>query len=103
MRCATRVIGRVVLALVVGAFALADVLTRLPDRTQAAILAYGDATDAGKLGTLKAARGRLAQLAPDGSASEPALLDTLDRAVRLLKKARPLHEGAALRRMIVVI
>lgn len=85
------------------ATALDEVLSKLPDRTQAAILAYGDATDAGKLGTLKAARGRLTQLAPDGSATEPALLDTLDRAVRLLKKARPSREGAALRRMIVVI
>lgn len=79
------------------------VLTKLPDRTQAAILGYGDATEAGKLGSLKAARGRLDQLAQDGSASEPALLDTLDRAVRLLKKARPPREGTALRRMIVVI
>jgi hypothetical protein len=77
------------------ATALDDMMPRLPDRTQAAILAYGDATDAGKLGTLKAARGRLVQLAQDGSATEPALLDTLDRAVRLLKKARPAHEGAA--------
>lgn len=85
------------------ATALDDVLAKLPDRTQAAILAYGDATEAGKLGTLKAARGRLPQIAQDGSVSEPALLDTLDRAVRLLKKARPSREGAALRRMIVVI
>jgi len=79
------------------------VLSRLPDRTQAAILAYGDATEAGKIGTVKAARGRLAQIAQDGSASEPALLDTLDRAVRLLKKARPSHDGTALRRLIIVI
>jgi hypothetical protein len=79
------------------------VLTKLPDRTQAAILAYGDATEAGKLATPKATRARLTQLAQDGSASEPALLDTLDRAVRLLKKARPSRDGVALRRMIVVI
>ncbi len=79
------------------------VLTRLPDRTQAAILGYGDATETGKLGAPRAARARLAQLAQDGSASEPALLDTLDRAVRLLKKARPSREGVALRRMIIVI
>ncbi|HEX3479501.1 MAG TPA: FHA domain-containing protein [Kofleriaceae bacterium] len=85
------------------ATALDDVLTKLPDRTQAAIMAYGDATEAGKLGSLKAARSRLTQLAQDGSASEPALLDTLDRAVRLLRKARPSREGAALRRLIVVI
>jgi hypothetical protein len=85
------------------ATALDDVLIKLPDRTQAAIMAYGDATEVGKLGTVKAARGRLVQLAQDGSASEPALLDTIDRAMRLLKKARPSREGAALRRIIVVI
>ena len=79
------------------------VLSKLPDRTQAAILAYGDATDAGKLGSLKAARGRLGTLVQDGSAGEPALLDTLDRAMRLLKRAKPPREGAALRKMIVVI
>ena len=79
------------------------VLSKLGDRTQVAILAYGEATDAGKLGTLKAARARIAQVAPDTSAGEPALLDTLDRAVRLLKRAKPQREGAPLRRMIVVI
>jgi hypothetical protein len=79
------------------------VLSKLGDRTQVAILAYGEATDAGKLGTLKAARARIAQLAPDTSASEPALLDTLDRAMRLLKRAKTQREGAPLRRMIVVI
>lgn len=79
------------------------VLSKLPDRTQVAILAYGEATDAGKLGSLKAARIRLGQLVQDGSAGEPALLDTLDRAMRLLKKARPPRDGAALRKLIVVI
>jgi hypothetical protein len=82
---------------------LDDVLSRLNDRTQAAIMAYGDATDAGKLGTLKAARGKLAQIAQDGSVGEPALLDTLDRAMRLLKKAKARPEGAAIRKLIVVI
>lgn len=82
---------------------LDDALAKLNDRTQAAIMAYGDATDAGKLGTLKAARGKLAQIAQDGSAGEPALLDTLDRAMRLLKKAKARPEGAPIRKLIVVI
>src|SRR5262249_61166295 len=34
---------------------------------------------------------------------EPALLDTLDRAMRLLKKAKAKPEGAPLRKLIVVI
>jgi hypothetical protein len=79
------------------------VLSRLGDRTQVAILTYGEATDAGKLGSLKSARVRIGQITQDGSAGEPALLDTLDRAMRLLKKARPSRDGAALRRVIVVI
>ncbi|TMQ19203.1 MAG: FHA domain-containing protein [Deltaproteobacteria bacterium] len=79
------------------------VLAKLGDRSQVAILGYGDSTDAGKLGSLKSARGKLGQLSQDGSAGEPALLDTLDRAVRLLRKARPVRDGAPLRRLIVVI
>ena len=79
------------------------VLSKLNDHTQVAILAYGDATDSGKLGSLKSARTRLGTIVQDGSATEPALLDTLDRAMRLLKRAKPPHEGTVLRKMIVVI
>jgi hypothetical protein len=79
------------------------VLSKLGDRTQVAVLAYGDATDAGKLGSIKAARTRIGQLAPDTSAAEPALLDTLDRAMRLLKKAKPARDGTGMRKLIVVI
>ena len=79
------------------------VLAKLNDQTQAAIMAYGDATDAGKLGSLKAARSKLNQISQDGSAGEPALLDTLDRAMRLLRKAKAKPEGAPLRKLIVVI
>lgn len=79
------------------------VLSKLGDRTQVAIMAYGDATDAGKLGSLKAARGKLGQISQDGSVGDPALLDTLDRAMRLLRKARAKVDGAPLRKLIVVI
>jgi hypothetical protein len=79
------------------------VLSRLGDRTQVALLAYGDATEAGKLGSVKSARGKIGQIAADRSTAEPALLDTLDRAMRLLKKARPSRDGAGLRKMIVVV
>jgi len=79
------------------------VLSKLNDRTQVAILAYGDATDTGKLGSLKSARTRLGTIVPDRSSSEPALLDTLDRAMRLLKKAKPPRAGGVLRKLIVVI
>src|SRR5262245_59013641 len=58
-----------------------NVLSALGERTQVAILPYGDATGAGKLQPLKTARGRIGQVGQDGSASEPALLETLDRAL----------------------
>jgi hypothetical protein len=79
------------------------VLSKLNERVQVAILAYGETTEAGKLLSLKAARNKLAQIAQDGSVGEPALLDTLDRAMRLLKKAQTTPEGAPLRKIIVVI
>jgi hypothetical protein len=79
------------------------VVSALPDRTQVAIMSYGDGTGTSKLGTVKAARTRLAQVSQDGTASEPALIDTLDRALLLLKKARTNPEGRRLRKMIVVI
>jgi hypothetical protein len=79
------------------------VLSKLGDRAQVAVMGYGDNTDAGKLGSLKAARAKLGQIASDGSVSEPALLDTLDRATRLLRKAKPSREGAPLRKVIVVV
>jgi hypothetical protein len=79
------------------------VLSALGDRTQLAILSYGEATGAGKLATLKSARARLAQVSQDGSAGEPALLDTLDRALLLLKKARTTPEGRPLRKLVIAI
>jgi hypothetical protein len=79
------------------------VLSALPDRTQVAIVSYGDGTGTAKLGTVKAARTRLAQVSQDNTASEPALIDTLERALLLLKKARTNPEGRRLRKMIVVI
>ena len=79
------------------------VLSALGDRTQLAILTYGEATGSGKLGTLKSARSRLSQVAQDGSAGEPALLDTLDRALLLLKRAKTTPEGRPLRKLVIAI
>lgn len=79
------------------------VLSTLGDRTQVAILSYGDATGSGKLGSLKSARSRLSQVSQDGSAGEPALLDTLDRALLLLKKVKTTPEGRPLRKLILVM
>ena len=79
------------------------VLSALGDRTQLAILSYGEATGSGKLGTLKSSRARLSQVSQDGSSGEPALLDTLDRALLLLKKAKTTPEGRPLRKLIIAI
>ena len=79
------------------------VLAALNDRTQLAVLAYGQATGTGKLGSLRTARAKLTEVAQDGSGGEPALLDTLDRAMQLLKKAKTSPEGRPLRKLILVI
>lgn len=79
------------------------VLSSLGDRTQLAILPYGGASGTGKLASLKVARGKVSEVVSDGSAGEPALLDTIDRALLLLKKARTQPEGRPLRKLILVI
>jgi hypothetical protein len=80
-----------------------EVFGALGERTQVAVVPYGESTGSGKLGTVKAARSKLEQIAPDGSPTEPALLDTLDRALTLLRRAKAPVEGAPLRKMIVLI
>ena len=79
------------------------VLQTLNDRTQLAILPYSEATGTGKLTSLKAARGRLDQVSADSGAGAPALLDTLDRALLLLRRAKTSPESRPLRKLIVVI
>lgn len=79
------------------------VLFPLNNRTQLAVLAYGEATSTGKLGPLKSGRRKLRDLVQDASVGEPALLDTIDRALRLLKRAKTTPEGRPLRKLIIVI
>ncbi len=81
----------------------ANVLEGASDRTQVAILTYGESLNPGKLASAKSARGRLPSLISDGSAGEPVLLDTLERALSLLKKAKTEPEGRPLRKMIIAI
>jgi hypothetical protein len=79
-----------------------EVLGSLSDKTQVAVLTYGESPGTGKLGPLKGVRGKLS-LSGDGSAGDPALLDTIDRALMLLKRAKTEPEGKPLRKLIVVI
>lgn len=81
----------------------ATVLQALNAQTQIAILPYSEATGTGKLTSLKAARAKLDQISPDSGAGDPALLDTLDRALRLLKQAKTSPVVRPLRKLIVVI
>jgi hypothetical protein len=79
-----------------------DLLGALPDHTQIAVLTFGDTTASGKLASIKSVRGRLL-LSGDNSAGDPALSDSLDRALLLLRKAKTEPEGKPIRKMIVVI
>jgi hypothetical protein len=79
-----------------------EVLGALNDRTQVALLTYGEAPGTGKLAAIKGVRGKVA-LSGDSSAGDPALLDTIDRALLLLKRAKTTPEGKPLRKVIVVV
>lgn len=80
-----------------------NILATLDDNAQVAVLPYGDAVGAGKLQSAKAASGRVKQLTNDGSSGDPALLETVERALTMLRKAKAKPEGRALRKMIIVI
>ncbi|CAN5860707.1 hypothetical protein BH11MYX3_BH11MYX3_05360 [soil metagenome] len=71
--------------------------------TRVAILAYGDAIGAGKLGTLKQARTKTGALLHEGPSPDPAMLETIERGLSLLKQAKTEPEGRPLRKMILVI
>lgn len=82
------------------------VLPALPPRTQVAILGYGEDVTAGKLTSPKSAEGQLDELTLQPATAAPAMMKAVERAVKLLKKAKPTVEGAppqALRRMIVIV
>ncbi len=71
-------------------------------RTQLAVLPYSETLQQAKLGPLKTARAKLAQVQTDEAASDPLLLESVERALALLKKAKTDPERA-LRKMIIVI
>lgn len=71
--------------------------------TQLAILAYGETVQAAKLQSLKQGRAKISQITNDGSATDPLLLEAVERALAVLKKAKGTPEGTALRKMIVIV
>jgi hypothetical protein len=81
-----------------------SLLAKLDDSTtQVAILAYGEAIGAGKLGSMKSARSKATSLTNDATTGDPALLETIERGLSLLKRAKTEPEGQPLRKVIVVI
>jgi hypothetical protein len=79
-----------------------DLLAGLGARTQVIVLPFGEVAATGKLQPLKQALGKPA-LTTDNSAGDPAMLDQVDRALLILKKAKTEPEGRPLRKMIVVV
>ncbi|MBA2540357.1 MAG: FHA domain-containing protein [Deltaproteobacteria bacterium] len=80
-----------------------NVLGEANERTQIGVLTYGESVGAGKLGSLRAARAKVPTIQSDGSVGEPSLLDSLERALVMLKKAATKPEGRPLRKMIVIV
>ena len=78
-------------------------LAPMGEHTQVAVIPFGEAPGQGKLGTVKQARAKLGGLATDGSSGDPGLLDALDRALGLLRKAKTTPEGRPLRKVIIVV
>jgi len=79
-----------------------DVIATFNEHTQVAIMPFGETSGPGKFMSPKSWKGKV-QLATDNSAGDPALLDTLDRALRLLKKAKTEPEGKPLRKIVVIL
>lgn len=79
-----------------------SLLAQISDHTQVAVMTFGESTGTGKLNAIKTQRGKVL-LTGDSSAGDPALLDTLDRALMLLRKAKTKPEGGPLRKMVLVI
>lgn len=71
--------------------------------TRVAVLSYGESSGNGKLATLKQARPRATGLATDGTTGEPAMLETIERGLSLLKRAKTEPEGRPLRKILLVI
>lgn len=72
-------------------------------RGQFAVIGYGESVTPGKLVDVKAAGNAVKSLSSDSSASEPVLLDAVEHAMKLLKKAKTEPVGRPLRKIVLVI
>jgi hypothetical protein len=87
-----------------------ELLATLGEHAQVAVIAYGENVSSGKLDKAKTARGKLSGLSSDGSAGDPGLLDAIDRALGLLRRAKPGDRGSQgapedrpLRKLVIII
>ncbi len=78
-------------------------LAPIGEHTEVAVIPFGDAPGQAKLGTVKQAHAKLEGLATDGTSGDPGLLDALDRALGLLRKAKTTPEGRPLRKVIIIV
>lgn len=74
----------------------------LKDNVKVAIVMFGEGAGTPKLTGVKGMKGKVA-LTSDNSASDPVLLDAVERSLMALKKAKPEVEGRPQRKMIVLI
>lgn len=79
-----------------------DVLANLPDATEVAVLPFGETPGRSRLAPVRQVRGKVS-LASDNSATDPTLLDALDRALQMLRTAKATPEELPLRKMIVIV
>lgn len=80
-----------------------QLLAKLPDGARVAIISYGNNSSIGKLGPVKAAQAKLAQISPEDDAGEPSLLFALEKALTLLKNAKTEPEGRPIRKLVIVV
>ncbi|MEO8699815.1 MAG: FHA domain-containing protein [Kofleriaceae bacterium] len=80
-----------------------NVFAGLNEHTQIAVLTYGNTLGLGKLAKVKTARAQVSTLVSDLSTGEPVLLDSVERALGMLKKAKTDPEDQPIRKLLVVI
>jgi hypothetical protein len=82
-----------------------ELVEKLGEHAQVAILPYGENTGAAKLAPAKSVK--LGNIPADGTVGDPALMDSVDRALAMLRKADPPPaEGQppkAMRKLIVIV
>jgi FHA domain len=80
-----------------------ELLAKLPDRSRVAIVGYGESVQSGRLQNLKAARAKLAAMAPDQGPSDPALLESVEHGLALFRRVKTDPPGRPMRKVLVVI